>query len=516
MTGKGEGYPDGSLYKNGAPVDRQMVFRLRYDRGEQLLGLLWEGMHWLVYLGCSVWLFIIPGWALLYFWPGHPALSWAEKLGLSLGLSLAIYPLFILWTDLLGFHLGPGYAWLPPISGSLSILIHNCFRGPKDLKTDFDSWVHSTRFWPDLMIFALTGLVFFSRCFAIRILDFPLGGDSYHHTVISQLLVDHRGLFDSWKPYSELESFTYHFGFHSAVAVFHWICGLDLPRACLWTGQALNTGAVLALIPLTLKVSNNRWAALGPLLVAGLLAPLPMGYLNWGRYTQLTGLVILPGAVFLLWPILKSGDLKWKGFALGSIALAGLTLAHYRVAFFALSFILAVLLTDLFLKQIKERLIRILLLALGGGVLFFPWFWHIHSGKITGIFAGQITTAASRLSDWERLHNAVGPLTAYLPAYLWLFLAFLTAWGLWTRREDLAAIFLWWGLTILLSHPEWVGLPGTGIIDSFTVFISIYIPAGLMAGFFLGRLTETAGRRFSTGWLALFFVFPCLGWAYGE
>jgi len=507
----GDKYFEGSLYQDEAPVNRQMVFRLHYDRGEQVLGLVREGGRWLVLLGFSVWLFIIPGWALLYFWPGHSGLSWAEKLGLSVGLSLALYPILFLWTDLMGVHLGPWYAWLLPVLGFVTILGHNRSRRPINIKTDLVSWVHSNRFWPDMMILVLTGLVFFTRFFAIRILDFPLGGDSYHHTVISQLLVDHRGLFDSWGPYASLESFTYHFGFHSAVAVFHWLSGLELPQACLWTGQILNGGAVLALIPLTMKISNNRWAALGPLLVAGVLAPMPMFYVNWGRYTQLAGQVILPGAAFVLWCLLESEQLKWKGYLVGSIMLSGLALSHYRVAFFALSFILSVFLMDLSLKNIKQRVKRTSLLALGGGILFFPWFWHVFSGKIAGIFASQITTATGRLSDWEKLHNAIGPLTSYLPVYLWLFLAFFTAWGLWTRRRALATIVLWWCLTILLACPEWVGLPGTGIINSFAVFIALYIPTSLMVGFFLGRLAETAGRRFSSNFLTLFFCLPLLG-----
>ncbi len=66
--------------------------------------------------------------------------------------------------------------------------------------------------------------------------------------MIAQLLVDHGGLFTSWQPYAEMTTFTYHFGFHSAVAVFDWLTHMEIPKAVLWAGQILNILAVIVLI----------------------------------------------------------------------------------------------------------------------------------------------------------------------------------------------------------------------------------------------------------------------------
>jgi hypothetical protein len=512
-AGPGSGYFDGSLYRDGTPDDRQLAFRLRYDQRGKMLGLFQEGIHWLFLLGLAVWLFVIPGWALLYLWPDRTGLDWAEKLGLSLGLSIALYPVLFLWTDLIGIHLGPGYAWLPPVFGLLTILWLNRFWRPTRLKTGLSSWIHSGQFWPDLTTLLLIGLVFSIRFYVVRILDYPLWGDSFQHTVIAQLLVDHGGLFDSWEPYASLETFTYHFGFHSAVAVYHWLSGLALPQACLWTGQILNGAAVLALIPLARKIGTGRWAGLGPILVAGLLATMPMFYLNWGRYTQLTGQVILPAAVFFLWKLLEAKGFSRKGVFLTSLALAGLALSHYRVAFFALAFIVAFPLLPFSWETVKTTVKRIIPLAVGSGILFFPWFWHVSSGKISKIFSVQVTTPVGQLTTWEKAHNAIGPLTDYLPVSLWLFLAFVIGRGLWTRSQGLALMVLWWCLIVLSANPDWIGLPGTGILNSFAVFIAFYIPVGILAGYFIGQLTEDLYRRFSKNQTALFFclLFLALG-----
>ncbi|MFN2280805.1 MAG: hypothetical protein ACK2TZ_03005, partial [Anaerolineales bacterium] len=76
--------------------------------------------------------------------------------------------------------------------------------------------------WPRLALLFTIALIIAVRFWVIRSLDAPMWGDSYQHTMIAQLIVDHGGLFDSWQPYAEMTTFTYHFGFHSLVAVFHW------------------------------------------------------------------------------------------------------------------------------------------------------------------------------------------------------------------------------------------------------------------------------------------------------
>ena len=51
----------------------------------------------------------------------------------------------------------------------------------------------------------------------------PLWGDSQQHSTIVQLILDHGGLFDDWAPYADIQSLTYHFGFHAFAASIAWL-----------------------------------------------------------------------------------------------------------------------------------------------------------------------------------------------------------------------------------------------------------------------------------------------------
>src|SRR5438876_1216387 len=84
---------------------------------------------------------------------------------------------------------------------------------------------------------ALVATALLVRLYLVRGLPVGLWGDSYHHTMIAQLLVDHRGLFSSWQPYAPLTTLTYHYGFHSNVAFFYWLTGIPVTTSVLYVGQ---------------------------------------------------------------------------------------------------------------------------------------------------------------------------------------------------------------------------------------------------------------------------------------
>src|SRR5262249_49884343 len=171
------------------------------------------------WLALAALLFVVPGWALLaWLWPRSHELSWGEQLGLAVGFSLALYPILFLWTNLVGLRLGWLYAALPAALGLVALgarLVRRWSATPPVLH--WPDW-RSPHSAPDLAFVGLALLIFYTRFWAVRDLLLPLWGDSYQHTVILQLMIDHGGLFDSWLPYAELQSFTYHFGFHTLAA----------------------------------------------------------------------------------------------------------------------------------------------------------------------------------------------------------------------------------------------------------------------------------------------------------
>ncbi len=475
-TSQGDNYLNGALYRAGQAQDAQLTFGLSYHTAMLYTGLLAEGMRWIGWLLAGVWLFIIPGWALLaWLWPGWERLYWIEKLGLAGGLSLALYPLLFLWSDLAGLHLGPLYAWLPPLCGLLAMGWR--IKTLKVLKTLRVSDIKIC----DVALVLLLGLVFAVRLWVVRNLAIPMWGDSYQHTVMAQLLVDHGGLFDSWRPYAELTTFTYHFGFHTLAAAYHWVSGMGLPQSVLYTGQIVNGLAIIALVPLAMRIQRSHWTALAALLLAGLLSPMPMSYTNWGRYTQLAGLAILPVTMYLIWSVLEKPLPRRKAIIPVWLALSGLGLTHYRMLVFALLFYAAFALLNLRRLPLRALAKQMLWTGSGAALLFLPWLVHIFAGQVMTIFSHQVTTLPAQLSEAAQAYNAPGELYRYLPYLAWLSLPVWIGWGLWRRNREMALILLWWWLVVLAANPQWLGLPGSGALTNFAVLISIYLPATLVA-----------------------------------
>jgi hypothetical protein len=218
-----------------------------------------------------------------------------------------------------------------------------------------------------------------------------------------------------------------------------------------------------------------------------------MYYLNWGRYTQLAGQVILPGAVYLVWVALETQTRKWGLLFLAWIAIGGLALTHYRILILALFFILVLFLMQLGRGPLKV-LDQVFLIGLGSGLLFLPWFIHAFAGKYLLVLASQVTTLPGENSIWSQA-NGLSDLSNFLPGFLWLVLLVSIGWGLWRRNSGMLLLSLWWGLAILGANPQWLQLPGAGVLTSFTVFIAVYIPFGILGGSALGWLVEEQQHR---------------------
>ena len=509
----GEAYIDGAAYRGHEPLDAQLAFRLAYDPWGMALEAGRAALEGVGLLAVAALLYLVPGYAVLAYLspspqPPSPSLAgerkgagsrggvpWPARMGLAAGLSLALYPLLFLWTDLVGLRLGPLYAWGPVVLGLTALAWRYRRWRPRQGWETLQAWARSDALWPDLAFIIVLALVFGVRLLVVRSLDAPMWGDSYQHAVIAQLLVDNGGLFDSWEPYAELRTFTYHFGFHSAVAVFHWLTGVPVYRATLWAGQILNGLAVLALYPLAIWIGGNRWTGTVAVLVAGLLLPMPMFYVNWGRYTQLAGQVILPAAVVLSGAFLGSPRRKWALAGATWIAIGGLALTHYRVLIFYVLFVIAWLLLSVRRHHWRLLVARVCGAGVGAALLFLPWFLETFVGRITRNFIRQLTTAPDRLSSFAYQYNAIGDITLYMPMVLWLVFVVAVGVALWRRRWGGLLISLWWLIIFIAANPEKLSLPGTGAINNFALFIAVYIPAGLLIGDMVGDWIARWGGR---------------------
>lgn len=167
------------------------------------------------------------------------------------------------------------------------------------------------------------------RFFQARDLALPAWVDSVHHTLIAQKILQIGGLPASLMP--EVNApFFYHYGFHLLPALFSGLSGLPVENAVLTVGQVLNALAALSVYRLAKAFwpRGGRAAAAG--LLTGFVLQMPAYYLAWGRYTLLTGMLLLPAAVALAYETSSAppGQTSWQRSLQLQLITAGLALTH--------------------------------------------------------------------------------------------------------------------------------------------------------------------------------------------
>ncbi len=489
----GETYINGAFYLNNEPLESQSAFYLTHDKVYAMLGLFQELLLWLLYIGIAVFLYILPGWGLLSpLWSGWDDLDLFEKASLAAGMSLALYPLLLLWTHLIHLHLGALYAWLPPLAALVVILWRN-----REKITKITIWIKSLKLtipqtiegWAPPGLMLVLALIVATRFWAIRTLDAPMWGDSYQHTMIAQLLIDHRGLFESWVPYVPYTTMTTHFGFHAIVAVYCWLTGAEALQGTLIVGQLLNIFAVFTLYPLARKLSaKNPFGPLGTLLIAGIFSIHPVFYVNWGRYAQLSSQVILPIALWMVLEFFFQQKHTTKISILISIVLGGMILAYYRSIFFFLAgaiVILIFLLKRLFyIKKSKTFIPLLSKSVLIPSILIslvLPWFWRVKQSTLASslvqglVNSPPMETMFQELKVWTTIGDYLQPSLIFLTILAFVFAGIRRRWTI---------ICIPFAVLLLVLHrlgALW-HLPGANMMQQFAILIALYLPASLMIG----------------------------------
>jgi len=501
----GDAYIDGAAYLDHEPLDAQLAFRLTYNPWGMALELGRAALEGVGLLAVAVLLYLVPGYALLAYLSLTPCRwgeVWPARMALAVGLSLALYPLLLLWTDLVGLHLGPLYAWGPVLLGLAALAWRYRRWRPRRGWEALQAWARSDALWPDLALVVILALVFGVRLLVVRTLDAPMWHDSYQHAVIAQLLVDNGGLFDSWEPYAPYRSLTVHFGFPATVALLSWMTGLEIPRATLLTGQLVNGLAVLTVYPLAVRLARgNRWAGVGAVLIAGMLSPMPAYYVNWGRFAQLAGQAVLPVALWLLWDSVDRERVAWGPLFLAGLALGGMILHYYRMPFYYATFVLAWL-VGWGLPEWKANgrrwlgvLGRMALIAGTALLLVLPWTSYIAGGRLASALEAGISAPSA--SEWERIladYRVWRNLFYYVPRPLLGVTLLALIWALVRRQLAIATCALWVAGLAGLVAGRLIRLPGANMMQNFAVLIALYIPVGLMVGWLFGEIVGWIGR----------------------
>jgi hypothetical protein len=468
-------------------------------------------------------LYTLPGLALLrWLLPRDSTLHPTARLLLAPGVSAALPPLLLLLLQQVGIPWGRLATWLYVLLALLLAVwpTHadgRLYRGGSDRRWPWRGYRPGLA-EAALVVLLLGGLLV--RLYVVRDLPTGLFVDSHHHTLMAQLLVDQNGLFRSWEPYAPLGSFTYHFGFHGNAAFVHWLTGFSVPQSVLIGGQVLNAAAAALAGALVCALGGRLWAGVWAVLLVGFALNMPAIFVNWGRYTQLTGQVVLVAVVVAwlelaaatgrdaaggrFWAALRAAHGRWPLLLLAALLTTAMMLTHYRVTVFAAAFVGSGLLVAVLVQRsllYSGLLAARATLAVGAALLLaLPWLLNLYSGKLvvnTQAFVGGGVPVA-RVEAVIRM-PAVHPTYVHGGVLLLGLLGLLVA-G-WRREWRIGLLAVWCALLVLTVVPRIVGLPGTGAIDYLTAFGTLYLPVAALAGYALATLQ--AGAAHLGRWLRL-------------
>jgi flagellar biosynthesis protein FliQ len=506
--GSWDSYQDGSAYIAGRPEEAQTVFRLHYASGWMGLGALETLFSTGLKLLPAVLLFLLPGLALTLSALPHRQIDWRMRLSLAPACGLAIYPVILAWSLPIGVRPGAPMVWVVLVLSAAVLLVRYRHlasgRRPARVRSAWRAWWESEERASDLVTLVVLGLILITLFVPIQGFVAPLWDDSVQHAVIAQRIYENGGLFDSWEPYAPYRTMTTHFGFHAAVAAYMWLTGGHVAPAMLLIGQVVNLVGALGLYGLSRYASRDRWSGTTTLIIVSLFSIIPATYTNWGRYPQLTGQAILPGAVCLLWALGEGKQQKGRSAVLVGLVLTGMTLSYYRTPFLFAAFVAAWLAFQAIPAWVKKRrdwrrdLIWLSVAALALAVMLGPWivfglrpFQQVSGSNTAQSQAARSTPAITpdESSPGFDLEAAYGPWLQN-PDYRWLLLGALAAALLvLVGRRWRVATWIGWLIGFLLLPP--IPLQYTrGPAFLFSIMIGIYLPAGLLIGSAIGTITE--------------------------
>ncbi len=458
---------------------------------------------------------LIPGWSLLAWLPGEspfrtsPRRDFLASLADGAALSISLVALAALFLSLLGIRVG-GLA-VPVLYGLglAALLGGGIWRGVR-LPGPRPGWRLGAAVFGLVMLAGVAAW----RLYQARTLVLPAWVDSVHHALIVQMIGAHGGLPSDFMPYFPA-GFHYHYGFHLAAALFTVLARVPVGEALLWFGQVLNALVSLSIYRLAYALAIDsepepgaapaaRWRPLMMAFLAAFLSgfvfQMPAYYLTWGRYTLLSGLILLGPALAAALEVRHEPFNRSAGLRL-ALLLAGISLTHYFVLILAGLF-LAILGAPVLARSIRSRQARQTLLALLGWVglgilLALPWLLaaglaHPEQAGVSLVNPlGQSEAAWKGAVDYLRyIVNMLGPRHNHIllgmagVGLLFLLrhrsLRPLAAWGL-----VLSLFSLPWGLRMDLFRPDYFA-------------IVLFFPASMALA---GLLTDGIGALGRLAWL---------------
>ncbi|HVB97290.1 MAG TPA: DUF6541 family protein [Chloroflexota bacterium] len=456
----------------------------------------------------AVLLLFLPGLALLGMLGHALDLDVVSTIAIAPGLSIAAIALVYLWADLFGIPI-----FLPSVLLLLILCLPFASLGLRRAR--------SVAAREAIGVFVLVGLATATELAIVNRVDVPFWGDSYQHTVIVRLLLDHHGLFTNWQPYADLQSFTYHFGFHGYAAALATLAGLSAPEAVIVAAQILVAAVALASVAFARAFGVGAFGSVVALVVVAFFSPMPSYFVNWGRDTQLAGLLVL-GSSVALWMVgfrPREGGVSpaFPVLLLLSVSVAGLGLTHYREVLIFGVFVVAWLVVAFGRQWLRRgtdpavvpparedgdcrrgdgigadwddaslvrRIGAVGTIGVGALLLTGPWLPRLLA------FAANARQIAAPPVSWATAYNAFGDLGFFVP---WPLLAIALsglALRLSRRQADVLILVLWLGGCFVFANLPLLGRPSGALVNNFSVEIGLFLPVSVAIGLFADDLAS--------------------------
>ncbi|RRR69358.1 MAG: hypothetical protein EI684_15840, partial [Candidatus Viridilinea halotolerans] len=255
-------------------------------------------------------LLCVPGYLVERILPS-PRPPLLARSAIWIALSLSLNALLYQWLWAAGLNLGTSALWLGvglisaaglgaawrDLGVQSALPLRLCAFASKD-----PPLCHHSDQWSNLLTLAIVTVTIAARRHDSSSLTFPPWVDSVHHALLIRIAAEIGSAPISLAPYLPVENLPYHWGYHVFIANLLRLSGLDLLNTMLLSGQLLNALQALTVAGLAQSLWRRPLAAPVAALIVGCISLMPAYYLSWGRYTQLTGLLMLPGlAVAWAW-----------------------------------------------------------------------------------------------------------------------------------------------------------------------------------------------------------------------
>jgi len=494
----GDAYIDGAAYRDHEPLDAQLAFRLTYNPWGILTDLLLVCAGWAGYGMLGSMTLFLAGYWIVRGWALRTKADFTAVLIASITGVLSLWMVSLVWAAVFKLRLNTWNVRL--LLGIASLTGLTLF-----IK---DGRLWNRRYWLGEDPLATLSLWFVIICsVGLRLwigrgLVMLPGCDAYHHTLIAQLFAEQGGIPENYEPYAPLQSFSYHFGFHSIVALVRWVCESELLSTTKVVALVLN-GSIAATAGLfTEQIAGHRRTGVVAAALVGLIMVSPFCLLRWSRFTQTTGLFFLPMALLaLLW------QRREAKLVFPSLLVAAVFLAHIRVALM-LGVFAAIAGGIAFLQGRKEHLKQISAVGAIGAIFASPWLLRVLWVQYDPYGLRITYPVLAGYNDIRRMEEPVLQFITNWPVFVSALILTFVA-GLGTKKIRALELILW--CISLVGGALLSSTIGFSLWDLKTTLLSLAIPFAGLIGLGVQGLDSVSQNRLQGIVWALVTVFLLIG-----